>query len=60
MDKSIKAAVAAERERCAKIVENWLAMFGAKDPQYVSAQVWANDAMRDILDAIRSESALAS
>jgi hypothetical protein len=49
----VKAAVAAERERCAKIAEEWLETFGAYTPEHVSAQKWASDAVRDIAAAIR-------
>jgi len=53
MSDEIEKAVAAERERCAKIAENWLEVFGATNPQVIDAQTWANDAVRDIADLIR-------
>lgn len=43
-----------ERERCAKIAEGWLAAWAHKNPEHVSAQKWASDAVKDIADAIRS------
>jgi hypothetical protein len=42
------------REECAKIADNWLVIFGETNPQHVSAQTWANDAVADIAAAIRS------
>lgn len=50
----IEKAVNAERERCLKIVNEWLSLFGEKDPQYVSVKTWATDAIRDIADLIRT------
>lgn len=47
------AATAAERARCASIAEGWLAKFGSFEPKHVSPQKWANDAVKDIADAIR-------
>lgn len=44
----------AERERCAKIAEDWLTTFGDQKPQHVTAQTWACDAVRDIAQLIRS------
>lgn len=46
-------AVLAERERCAKIAEGWLATFGGYKPEVIDAQTWASDAVRDIAEAIR-------
>ena len=48
-----RLAVAAERERCAKIAENWLEIYGATQPQHIDAQTWAGDAVRDIAELIR-------
>lgn len=42
-----------ERERCAKIAENWLEVYGQTSPQVIDAQTWACDAVRDIADLIR-------
>jgi hypothetical protein len=50
----IKNAVTAERERCAKIADGWIATFGEKNPTHVTAQKWAVDAVKDIAEAIRS------
>jgi hypothetical protein len=50
-----RAAREEERERCAKITEGWLEQFAERTPQYVSAQKWACDAVRDIAAAIRQE-----
>jgi len=48
------AAVAeAEKERCAKVADGWLNEYAGFSPQYVSANKWANDAVRDIAAAIR-------
>lgn len=51
----IAKAVAAERESCAKIADDWLEAFGKRGPTSgaVSAQTWANDAVRDLADEIR-------
>jgi hypothetical protein len=50
----IAQAVATERQRCAKIAEDWIELFGARVPEHVTAQKWATDAVKDIVDAIRS------
>jgi hypothetical protein len=50
----IDLAIRAERARCISIVETWLQTFGAKNPQLISAQTWATDALKDIADLIRS------
>lgn len=42
------------REACVKVCDDWLALFASRGPQYVSAQNWANDAVKDIADAIRA------
>lgn len=49
-------ALRGERERCAKIAENWLEVYGATNPTVISPQTWACDAVRDIADAIRNPS----
>jgi hypothetical protein len=54
MSDEIARAVAAERERCAKIADGWLEHFGAHQPVAIDAQTWACDAVRDIADAIRN------
>jgi hypothetical protein len=43
-----------ERARCLSICEGWLAHFAGRQPIAISAQDWANDAVKDIGDAIRS------
>ena len=53
IQRGAERAVAAERKRCAKIAEGWLAEFADKKPKHVSAQTWATDAVKDIVDAIR-------
>ena len=51
---ALEEAVAAERERCAKICDDWLARFKNLNPKYdVSAKKCATDAVLDIADAIR-------
>jgi hypothetical protein len=52
----IDIVLAAERERCAKIAEDWLSTFGQYKPEHIGAQTWANDAVRDIAEAIRKPS----
>lgn len=47
-------AVLAEREACAQIVDGWIGTFQDKNPQHVSAQQWAVDAMEDVAEVIRS------
>jgi hypothetical protein len=42
---TIKAAAA--------ICDNWLEVYGSTNPQFVTPQDWACDAIRDIADAIR-------
>lgn len=54
MSEEIETAVKAERDRCAKIAENWLVHFGAVQPEVIDAQTWACDAVRDIAEAIRN------
>ena len=41
------------RERCAKVCDEWLNTFGTYEPTHVSAQNWANDAVKDIAGIIR-------
>ena len=53
IDAAIRKAREDERERCAKIADDWLAVFGDRKPEHVSAQTWANDAVRDIAEEIR-------
>jgi hypothetical protein len=53
VDAGRQAGREVERERCAKIAEKWLTTFGSYTPEHVSAHKWANDAVRDIADAIR-------
>lgn len=43
-----------EREECAKIADTWLIMFSERQPENISAQKWACDAVRDIAEAIRN------
>ena len=52
IDASIASAVTSERERCAKVAEDWLRDCGDIEPETTS-QEWARDAVRDITDAIR-------
>lgn len=40
-------------EAAAKIADGWLAQFGGVRPEIVTAQNWANGAVRDIADQIR-------
>lgn len=47
-------ALEEERERCAKVCDEWLAKFASYAPSYVSAQDWANDAVKDIAIVIRA------
>lgn len=47
------AAVAAERERCAKLCDIWVARYGSGDIQYITPTEFASDAVKDIADAIR-------
>lgn len=49
----LNAAVEAERNRCAKIAENWLEVYGGTNPAHIDARTWACDAIQDIADAIR-------
>lgn len=46
--------IATMRERAAKVADDWIAVFGARDPKHVSTQTWACDAVRDIAEAIRA------
>lgn len=45
-------AIVFERERCARIAEDWLTAFANQSPAHIGAQKWASDAVRDITDAI--------
>lgn len=54
MDEQIKMAVEAERNRYIAICQGWLEAFQHRRPQYVSAQDWACDAIKDIIDGISS------
>ncbi len=62
MFKVVREEVEAERERCAKLAELWLTTFGERGPTSaaVSAQTWANDAVKDIAEAIREGAPLSS
>lgn len=50
----IAAAIEAERERAAKVADNWTKQFGAISIQHVPAQKYATDAVADIAAAIRA------
>lgn len=50
----IHAAVMAERDRCALIVNNWLELYGGTNPVAIDAKTWAGDAMRDVLGLIQN------
>jgi hypothetical protein len=54
---AVQEAIAAERERCAKIADGWLSTFGHVKPEFVTADRWAGDAVRDIAEAIRRDPA---
>lgn len=54
MSEEIEKAVKAERDRCAKVAENWLEVYGATNPQHIDPQTWACDAVRDIAGLIRN------
>lgn len=55
---AVAEAISIERERCAKIADEWLTVWAERTPQYVSAQTWACDAVKDIAAAIRARGAL--
>lgn len=40
-------------EEAAKVADGWLEVFGAADPEFISAKTFAGDAVRDIAEAIR-------
>ena len=42
------------RERAAAVADSWLENFGQFAPKYLSAQTWANDAMRDLAEIVRA------
>ena len=48
-----QAIRADERERCAKVADGWLAQFAHHEIKYVSARMYASDAIQDIATAIR-------
>ena len=50
----LMAAVLAENEACAALVQGWLAVYADRRPEHVSAQTWACDAVTDLVDAIRA------
>lgn len=53
---AILAAKAEEREACADICDQWLAMFGERGAElkFTSPQEWGNSAVEDVAEAIRS------
>lgn len=55
--KQLVSAVADERERCARICDDWVAKFGKGSIEYVPATEYATDAVCDIADLIRQPSA---
>lgn len=44
-------------EEAARIADNWLAVFGEADPQYISAKQFASDAVKDVAQVIREVAA---
>ena len=42
------------RDRAAAVADSWLENFGQFAPKHLSAQSWANDAMRDLAEIIRA------
>lgn len=52
MSPEVEAAVLAERKRCVAICEGWIGAWQKHNPQYVSAQQWATDAVQDIAELI--------
>lgn len=55
----IDVAIAAERERCAKVCDDWIKTFGKGSIQHVPATEYATDAVADIADLIREPAAVA-
>lgn len=54
-EQEIAQAIWAERQRCAKIADDWIKIFGASEIGSVSAREYAVDAVKDISQAILAD-----